>query len=138
VMGAEISDGSPSAQLISDQLGCEVQVFASYRVSECHLWERAGHGGERRFFSIEDGEAELVGPESAIESQLGIDQFVAAWGQMDDDDGEEADMDFDLPNEDTVMAVAAGWSLDPNTLEGPDDRLGWYSATGINRSLLRS
>jgi hypothetical protein len=132
VMGAELFDGSTSASKVSAQLGCEVQVFATYRVSDSHLWERASGSGQHRFFSIEQGEVTVEGPPTDIERDLGIDEFVAAW-TSDDFDG----VDIDDPNEVTVMTVAGNWSLDPSQLSNPDDRLGWYSATWSNRKFKR-
>ncbi len=131
VMGSQISDGSPSAALIRDRLGCEVQVYSSHRVAECHLWERAELDGDLRFFSIEDGETESRGSLSPVELDLGLATFLEAWNSDDADDADE------MPDEDMVMAIAANWSIDPNTLSGSDDRLGWFTSQGIDKALLR-
>ena len=132
VMGAELSEGMTSAQRVSERLGCEVQVFATERISESHLWERAGHGEGHRFFSFLEGDIETIGPLSDIEERLGLAGFIAAWGA-----GDDSDVD-DIPDEEMVVTVAAAWSLDPNTLSDPDERLGLYSPTGVDRALLRS
>lgn len=132
VMGSELIEGTVSARKLSAQMGCEVQVFATYRVSDCHMWERASGDDEYRLFSIEDWDLKVEGPITEIERELGIDKFVAAQASDDfDDEG------IDIPGEDTVMNVAGNWSVNPSELSDPDDRLGWYSATWKSRAFQR-
>ncbi len=132
VMGSELLERQVSARKLSAHMGCEVQVFATHQVSDCHMWERASGADDYRLFSIEDWDLTVEGPITEIERELGIDKFLAARASEDFDDG-----GIDIPDEDTVMNIAGNWSVNPSELSDPDDRLGWYSATWPSREFQR-
>ena len=91
----------------------EVQKYATHRVVEYQEWQRwvngsavrrycwIGESGEIRF---DEGE-----PARAEGNLLRAADLDGDWGA------------FDLADEDTVMAVAAEWSIDPTTLDERDD-----------------
>jgi hypothetical protein len=91
----------------------EVQRFATHRVAEYQEWQRwvggspvrrycwIGESGEIRF---DEGE-----PVSAEGNLLRAADLDGDWDT------------FDLASEETVMAVAAEWSLDPTTLDERGD-----------------
>ncbi len=109
----EASDAEPGrlAAYVSETArlcGTEVQFFATHRVAEGHAWARADHGGVTRAF-----------------------YYLGEIGEQLVDEGEptpiERSLDLDPPDEETVMAVAGAWSVDPTRLEEehPEVRDGW-------------
>jgi hypothetical protein len=77
-----------------------VQYFKTYRVAEYHAWGRFVHGQTIRAYSYlgERGEVLLdMGKKTSDELDV-----------LDEDE---------IPNEQTVMDIAAAWSVDPSTLE---------------------
>jgi hypothetical protein len=132
VVGPEASQGS--AQLIADRLGCEVQVFESYRNSDNFIWERFQQDSGLRSFRFSDGEFVNVGELTEIERSIGLEEFVSVWGS----DVDELPDDLFMPSEESVLQVAASWGIDPSTLSNPDERLGWLMEKGsIPKSLQR-
>jgi hypothetical protein len=139
-MGWDILTNAPDLAQLSATLGTEVQLFKSHRVSEYHLWSRAQNGTIVRAFefNFESGQLtmnagqptqiEVATPEiaPALASLPGIFPFEAY---------ESPDRSARHPNEDSVMTVAAAWSLDPTQLTGEDTRVGIYSDHTI-RSVL--
>lgn len=109
----ELSDAEPErlAAYVSGaahRTGSEVQLFATHRVVEGHAWAHADpEGVTRAFFYLGEIGERLVdeGEPTPIEHAL----------------------DLDSPGEETVMAVAAAWSLDPTRLEEehPEAGDGW-------------
>jgi hypothetical protein len=107
-----LGGGALDLPSLSSRFG-EVQKFGTYRVVEYQEWQRwvdgspvrrycwVGESGEIRF---DEGE-----PISAEGNLLGAADLNGDW------DG------FDVANEETVMAVAAEWSINPTTLEERDD-----------------
>jgi hypothetical protein len=94
---------------LSAKLATEVQSFATYRVGEIHRWERAVRGrGVRAFGYVgETGEVTVWrGEPDATETSLGLPAH---------DPGPD---DIILVSEADVMRVAAGWSVDPTSLDG--------------------
>ncbi|HEY1325159.1 MAG TPA: hypothetical protein VGF32_33215 [Streptosporangiaceae bacterium] len=91
----------------------EVQKFATHRVVEYHEWQRwvdglpirrycwIGESGEIRF-----DEGEPISAEGNLLRAADVD------GDWDP---------FDVAGEETVMAVAAEWSINPTTLDERDD-----------------
>jgi hypothetical protein len=99
---------SPSTVELSDILGTEVQYFATNRVAERHIWQRARDGELVRSFvylgetgEITDWQGEPDETELAIGLPLVID--------------DETDV---LVGETDVMRVAAAWSVSPTDLDG--------------------
>lgn len=88
----------------------EAQKFASHRVVESQEWQRWVDGAPvRRYWWVgESGEIRLDdGEPAAAEGSL---------AHADDLDGDWDDLAF--PDEDTVLDIAAEWSVDPTTLDG--------------------
>jgi len=106
---------------LSSDLDAEVQWFVSHRVVELHGWERATAGTLRRRFEYVGEASELVanwGELTQIERELHIpDAVTAAPGPYA--------LDV-VPDENTVMAVAGSWSVDPTRLSGLDESVGWF------------
>jgi hypothetical protein len=95
----------------------EAQYFATQRAVEYHEWQRWVNGDAKRRYCFfgERGEIRGDGEPSVAEADI--------VESADDPDGE-------APDEETVLAVAAEWSVDPTSLEGRDDveprgLLGW-------------
>jgi hypothetical protein len=91
----------------------DVQKFATHRVVEYQEWQRwAGGSPVRRYCWIgESGDIRFdEGEQANAEGNL-----LRAAGLDDDWDA------FDLADEETVMAVAAEWSIDPRALRERDD-----------------
>ncbi|WP_326558662.1 hypothetical protein [Micromonospora sp. NBC_01796] len=92
---------------LSATLGTEVQLFATYRVSELHRWARAVDGVAVRAFGFlgEIGEVtEWRGDPDDVEQAMGLPP--ALDGQPDI-----------LVSEHDVMRLAGAWSVDPSTLD---------------------
>jgi hypothetical protein len=86
---------TPLLQALSKRLG-QVQFFATYRVDDYHLWAQAHTGRVVRGFCHYQGETVWeVGPPTAAELEV---------GPFDGDN---------CPNEESVMQVAARWSVNP-------------------------
>lgn len=85
---------------LSGQLGAQVQLFRTHRVTEGHEWSLAENGTVIRAVRYlgETGEFHQLGEPTSIERSLGLDNPGA-----------------DI-SEDDVFAVAGAWSLDPTTL----------------------
>jgi hypothetical protein len=102
----------------------EVQKFATHRVVESHEWQRwvAGSPVRRYWWVGESGEIRLDDGEPA-----------AAEGSLAHADDLDRDWDeLEFADEDTVLDVAAEWSLDPTTLDGrldlpPEGLLGYVA-----------
>lgn len=100
---------------LSAMLGTRVQAFATHRVVEAHRWLEADAGTLRRHL-------EVVGDHGALEAWTGtptpveVSMGLPASEQVD---GDDARFDVVLTvDEESVMAVAAAWSVDPTTLSG--------------------
>ena len=94
---------------LSRQFG-EAQKLATHRVVESHEWQRWVEGSPvRRYWWVgESGEVRLDdGEPAAAEGSL---------AHAGDLDGDWDDLEF--PDEDTVLEVAAEWSIEPTTLDG--------------------
>ncbi|MEK4241331.1 hypothetical protein NYE39_04895 [Janibacter sp. FSL W8-0316] len=112
----ELSDISPTRLVsLSALLGTRVQAFATHRVAEAHRWLAADRGRLQRHVELVGESGELVawtGEPTPTETGLGL----PALEEITD---EEARFQVVLDvNEETVMAVARGWSIDPTTLSG--------------------
>lgn len=111
-------------------LGCDVQFFASHRVVEAHGWALASQGQLVRRFSY-------LGEAGEVQANLGeltegerSDRLAAAAVQLPVGPVDFDDEALELPDEDTVLAVARAWSLDPTALDGKDDRQGLLGRLG--------
>jgi hypothetical protein len=110
----------PFIQTLSKELGTTVQYFFTHRVPETHIWVWAESGRIVRAYgySGERGEVLLdVGSLTVGETSLGLK--LPAKGK---DSNHESS-----PDEDTVIAVAGKWSIDPTTL----DRRGAIAQSGV-------
>lgn len=123
-MGEAVLTGSIDAAALSDRSGCEVHVFKTHRVVDLHAWARAEKGVVTRDFEFVGESGEIVknaGPVTPAEEddEGAADCASLSVGQVPfDDEG------LKFPTEETVLAIAAAWSIDPMTLGGPDSRLG--------------
>lgn len=102
--------------------GVEPQLFRSHRIVEHHEWVRAVDGKVTRSFSYVGESGEITKNDGAVtpvelEDSAAAQCAELAVGTVPFDDTE-------FPDESTVMTIAAGWSLDPTTLHGPDERNG--------------
>jgi hypothetical protein len=106
---------------LSDRLGTEIQFFGTHRVVEAHAWARAESGRlVRRLEWVGDrGTAVAEGEPTDVERTLGFDWVLAAGSEPPDWEH--------VPDEETVLEVAASWSIDPSTL----DRVPSNSETGL-------
>ena len=87
----------------------EVQAFASHRVSSAYAWVKVLEGKMVRWFDLGDGDIVAnEGEPTDIENKL-----TSKW-----DDPEELPLEID---EESVIAVADAWSIDPGTLDERDD-----------------
>lgn len=103
-------DAPPDLAALSERLETEVQYFATHRVVELHAWGRANAGGVERAVRVvgESGEQSASGEPTDAEHGL----------------------DLELVDEETVLDIAAAWSIDPRTLgvvqsEGETGTLGF-------------
>jgi hypothetical protein len=81
----------------------EAQGFASYRVVDYYHWILARNGHVERSFGIEDGGDVLANTGSITEAERKLAFWNEPIGQW-------------RPNENDVVTVAAGWSVDPTKL----------------------
>ena len=83
----------------------EAQRFGSHRVVDLHAWARWIDGHPSRRF-----------------------QYLGETGEVQVDEGEvteaEEPEDLEMPDEETVMAIAGDWSVDPTTLDDREDLSG--------------
>lgn len=121
---------------LSAALGTEVQMFKSHRVAEHHHWSRAQNGIMVRAFDFNFDHGELTtnsGRPTDIEATT--PEIAPALGSPPGDFPFGAYESLNdapaTPNEDSVMIVADSWSLDPNQLDGEDDRLGIYGRRSV-------
>lgn len=89
----------------------EVQRFATHRVVESHEWERWVDGQPVRRYGYlgESGEVRFNEGEPTEHDE---DLLPATDADPDD---------WELPDEERVMEIAAAWSVDPTTLDERDD-----------------
>ncbi len=123
-MGQPVLDGGIDARALSAQIGSEVQVFKTHRVVEAHAWARAGGGALARDFEFVGDTGEITknfGPVTSVEEALagaaGCVLLPVGPAPLDDEL-------LEFPTEETVMAIAEAWSVNPTTLSGVDNRLG--------------
>ena len=130
-MGEALNDPANRVAPLSAALGVEVQAFASHRVVDLQSWARAVDGATIRHFTYV-GDQGLVFSNSGVptpeEENLGLEILsVIEPGEIPEDMLEH------LPDESIVMELAGLWSLNPTTIEGHDDRHGWYgSLSGVH------
>jgi hypothetical protein len=107
-------------QKLSQTFG-EVQFFGTHRVVEYHAWAKANDGKILRHYSYlgESGENIYVeGEADAFEQSLNLANTFSDEAQAEDYFERE---DILWPNEETVMQVAANWSVNPTALEERTD-----------------
>ncbi len=103
VLGAVLPFDGRAVAGFSARLDTQVQYFGTHRVSEYHEWASAIDGRLVRRLRCEgmSGQFEQHGPPTPVEIDLDIPAMSVE--------------DWHI-NEDTVMRVAAAWSIDPTTL----------------------
>lgn len=116
-VGDALADISPTRLAsLSALLGTQVQAFASHRVVEAHRWLCADGGHLVRHVQVlgESGELEAwTGEPTPVEVSLGLPPSATVEGE------DAAFAVVRLVTEESVMAVAGAWSIDPTTLAGP-------------------
>lgn len=96
----------PGLRKLSTVLG-HVQFFATYRVSEYHIWADAKSGKVRRGYGFIGERGETVWNQGrATAAELGVGPFT----QVGVAEGER------WPTEESVMQIAARWSVNPSEL----------------------
>jgi hypothetical protein len=105
------SDRRPDLASLSGELDTEVQYFATHRVVELQRWARAEHGVVSRelFYVGESGEGHASGQPTEIEESLGFGWVLPI--------GEALPDNYETPDEQAVMAIAGGWSINPQALD---------------------
>ena len=93
---------------LSAQLGTEVQLFATHRVTELHRWQRSVDGEPVRAFGY-------VGQTGEVTSWLGDPDPAELGAGLPEKLGEETTV---LVSEQDVLKVANAWSIDPTRLDG--------------------
>ena len=123
--GPEPDEAIALVRRLSRELGAEVQLFATHRVSEYHAWLRAIGGELVRGYASCEGVLLDVGGRSPEEVALGFEYAVDGdepWdteeAEEEDDDDEDAEDGRTRVGEGVVMDIADRWSVAPVTLEG--------------------
>jgi hypothetical protein len=107
-------------QKIAARLHTVVQFFATHRVVELHAWGRAtAQAVDRAYMYVgESGETMLdVGLQTPEEQSLGFAFFNSSSSEAQVEGYWERE-DLTFPDEESVMRLAALWSLDPSALPG--------------------
>lgn len=92
----------------------EVQLFSTHRVVEYHEWQRWIDGRSIRRYAYVGESHEVLFDDGEPGD---VDAGVPSPHDLDDDD-----LDWErIPDEQTVIDIAAAWSVDPTTLEGRGD-----------------
>lgn len=110
----------PVLEILSEQFG-EAYFFANHRVVSYVAWGAARDGKLLRLYSEADFEELLnEGEPPAEEVELDL-TLCAEWHaalEADLSPAEEDEIGERLPDERTVLSLAAAWSVDPTTLDG--------------------
>ncbi len=99
----------------------EAQFFATHRVTEYHTWGKSIDGEIKRYYSYlgEKGENELIeGIPTPIEDKFNL---INTFSEEANDEKYWEREDIVIPDEDLVMKIASGWSVDPTWLEERTD-----------------
>ena len=97
----------------------EAQFFATHRVSEFHCWMKAQAGHLVRAYAYQGDHLEVVQDIGARTSGEPADLLSAAdLAALEEDE----DVALSFPDEDVVMAIAAAWSIDPNTISTSNEQ----------------
>jgi hypothetical protein len=108
VLAPSLAEAALDLAGLSRRFG-EAQKLATHRVVESHEWQRWVDGSPvRRYWWVgESGEIRLDDgePATAEGSLAHADDLDGYWDELE------------LPDEDTVLEVAAEWSVDPTTLD---------------------
>lgn len=116
VVGATLPSADPSGseqavgealKKLSEQFG-EAQWFVSHRVVEYHGWAQAVRGKIVRHYSYLGERGEILQSHGARTAAEPANLFDSPHANSEG---------LVVPDEDTVMAVAASWSLDPTKLD---------------------
>ena len=106
VRGTLFEDRAELERVLS--LFSEAQYFASHHVVDYYAWAKGEHGVMTRCYAWcpdYDGAFLSVGEITPEEEALGFDTLV----QTPEEDWDS----YNTPHEDSVVAVAAAWGLDP-------------------------
>ncbi len=121
----------------------DVQFFGSHRVVGFVTWARAVDGAPTRIFAYGDGDASMnFGAQSAEEAELGLADLTGLSPRQAVDEmfrvAEEQDTKGEtsmFPDEETVVGLAALWSLDPSYLSEQDHPPGVGWAVRLSKEL---
>ena len=98
---------------LSTEFG-DAQYFGTHRVSDFHVWMKAVNGTVTRAYGYADGDNFIVeGVPTDFEAGLNLVNTFSEEARQKDYYSRE---DVTHPNEQTVMDVAANWSVDPSEL----------------------
>jgi hypothetical protein len=131
VMGSDGEAIEALAERLSVCFG-EVQAFGTHRVSEAHGWVLAREGRLVRSFCVAMDIGEICadkGELTPVERTFNWGPFLPSFGTGATSSepggaGDDEDGVMRFPGEESVMQVAAAWSVDPTTLEGREEPLG--------------
>ena len=115
VMLGEMSQRMDQATRLSLQFR-EVQFYGSHRVSDVYVWGRAVKGKLVRFFAEEDGNRREIGPRTEMEKAL-FAKFFDPSSPESKQPGYWSRKDLTFLDEETVLKIAAAWSINPEKLE---------------------
>lgn len=107
-----------------DEVGAmfpDVQFFSSHRVSDYYTWVRYINGVKVRAYGYCGGDGEVFANEGELtpeEQSLGFDHFIP-------DSGADWD-EYDFPDEETVVLIAAAWGIDTLKLDKYPASTGYY------------
>jgi hypothetical protein len=112
VLGTELDVADLDLAALSRRFG-EAQKLATHRVVEYHEWQRWVDGSAVRRYCF-------VGDSNEISFDEGDpDDAEGSIARAEDLASERDDVEY--PNEETVMEIAASWSVDPTTLDERTD-----------------
>lgn len=120
------ADLTDVAQL-SVTLECEAQFFVSHRDVDAYGWYLAAGGELHRAFAVLGADRHVLHNEGNL-TDAEIEAGVPSEGDAPPGTplGELVEPGGDPVDEDTVLAIAGSWSIDPVLLRGDDDREGRF------------
>lgn len=103
----------------------EVQYFLSHRIVDVYSWTKFQKGKLIRhyYFIGESGEVSSQGAFTQQEQELGLEHLLCS----EDQDWDDAK----LPDEETVLSVAAAWGVDPLMQKHKEEKSVGFLCTGL-------
>jgi hypothetical protein len=99
----------------------EAQFFATHRVVEFHCWMNAQAGTLVRAYAYSGERLEVIQDTGIRTAGEPADLPTAASLALLDELAEDEEIELSSPDEETVMAVAAAWSINPNVIAANDE-----------------